>query len=187
MTKKSSVYTRGGDNGETSLFGGSRVKKNSLRIACIGTTDELNASLGVAIANLDQIDLIELLENLQHKLFEIGAELANPTAHQVESKNTFVVTDEDTISVEKSIDILDAALPELKNFILPSGTTAATQLHLARAVCRRLERLLVKLTKTEEVNKSLIKYVNRLSDLLFVLARVANSRSGIDERIWKNK
>lgn len=187
MATKSPIYTRGGDSGETSLFGGTRVKKNSLRIACIGTTDELNASIGIVVSNLDQIDLIELLENLQHKLFEIGAELANPSSQQTETKNTYSVTDEDVIAVEKSIDILDATLPDLKNFILPSGTTAATQLHLSRAVCRRLERLLVKLTKTEEVNKSLIKYVNRLSDLLFVLARVANSRSGIDERIWKTK
>lgn len=185
MTTKSTVYTRGGDSGETSLFGGTRVQKNNLRIACIGTTDELNASLGVAVSNLKESDLIAVIEAVQNKLFEVGAELANPGKQQTNSANTFKVTEKDVITIEGIIDKNDSELPELKNFILPSGTVSATQLHLSRAVCRRLERLLVKLSKQEEVNPILVKYINRLSDLLFILARVANKRAKIIEKPWK--
>ena len=185
MTNKSTIYTRGVDSGETSLFGGNRVQKNSLRIACIGTTDELNASLGVAVSNLKESDLIEVIEAVQNKLFEVGAELANPNKHQTKAVNTFELGQEDVLNIEKTIDNLDGELPELKNFVLPSGSIAATQLHLSRAVCRRLERLLVKLSKQEEVNPILIKYINRLSDLLFILARVANKRSSTIEKLWK--
>ncbi|MDO8260897.1 MAG: cob(I)yrinic acid a,c-diamide adenosyltransferase [Candidatus Magasanikbacteria bacterium] len=185
MSNRTLIYTRTGDSGETSLFGGQRIAKNSLRIACIGTTDELNASLGIAVSNLQEKELSDAIESIQNKLFEVGAQLANPTKVRANNIENFEVKETDVTKIEKLIDQFDSELPELKNFILPSGTIAATQLHLSRAICRRLERLLVKLSKNEELNPILIKYINRLSDLLFVLARVENKRSGVAEKPWK--
>lgn len=183
MTKKSNIYTKTGDQGETSLFGGERVSKANQRIKAIGKIDQLNAALGVISADITDQNIIKILEKIQNQLFQIGAEIANPKKHLAKSKIKTV----DIKTLEKTIDLLDSDLPKLANFILPSGSRAGSLLHFARTICRETEREVVILNQTDEINPNVLRFLNRLSDLLFVLARKINFSTGISEKIWKSK
>jgi cob(I)alamin adenosyltransferase len=175
------IYTRTGDKGETGLVGGVRISKDSLRVQAYGNVDELNSVLGVARAFMKDAEINSLLEELQRDLFAAGADLASPT----ESKRDVPRITKDMIdALEKTIDRFQEQLLPLKAFILPGGTQAGALLHLARSVARRAERSIVALNKTEKVNEQMIPYMNRLSDLLFVIARVVNHRAGTSEVEW---
>ena len=183
------IYTRTGDTGETSLLGGLRVRKDDRRIEAIGSVDETNAALGVVRVELMRsgvapVGLDDLLTTIQHRLFDVGAELASPgaTTHAASS-----LSDADVALLESEIDHWDAGLEPLRKFILPGGSAAAAQLHLARCVCRRAERRLVELAATEPVRGELVRYVNRLSDLLFVLARATNVANRVADVTWEAK
>ncbi len=177
------IYTKFGDSGETALYGGTRISKDALQIEAIGTVDELNAYIGYAQTHIHDADLSELMERIQNHLFAVGADLATPDSH---TKSTEIrITDEFTSDMEKAIDRLSDELPPLTNFILPGGGTAGSLLHVARAVCRRAERCVVRLSREADINPEIIRCLNRLSDLLFVFARVVNHRSNMPEPIWK--
>jgi len=171
------VYTKTGDAGETSLVGGERVSKADLRVAAYGEVDELNSVLGQARAWLDDEQLSTLISRLQNELFTLGADLASPAGTAVPR-----VTEEFVAGLEQLIDQHLNELEPLKEFILPGGTRAGSTLHLARAVARRAERAVVALAQREEITPEALRYLNRLSDLLFVLARVANHRAGSPEQ-----
>ena len=183
------IYTKGGDAGQTSLFFGPRVAKDHVRVEAYGTVDELNAVLGLARAELSDADLDARIQEIQSSLFDLGGELATPEseARAREGKAQASVEDADVTTLESWIDEFETELEELRNFILPGGTRAAACFHLARTVCRRAERRTVSLTAEGAVSEVALRYLNRLSDLLFVLARVANRRSGVAEPIWKAK
>ena len=174
----SRIYTRTGDDGTTGLADGSRLPKDSPRVASMGDLDELNASLGVVLANPLPEVIRETLVDAQHALFDIGAELAMPPAS--------IVDDARVEGLESALDELNADLPPLKEFILPGGGASAGALHVARAVCRRAERTIVALARAEPVNEPSRRYVNRLSDYLFVAARVL-ARAGPGEVYWKHE
>ncbi len=176
------IYTRGGDTGETSLFGGERVRKNTLRVSAYGEVDELNSTIGVARAELTHDDLRAKLETIQSSLFDLGGELATPGARS--AKKGPRVGDTDVGELETWIDALETELEPLRNFILPGGARAAALLHLSRTVCRRAERAVITLGEREPVDALLVRYLNRLSDFLFVLARVVNKRAGVTEPQW---
>ncbi|MFQ3586751.1 MAG: cob(I)yrinic acid a,c-diamide adenosyltransferase [Fimbriimonadaceae bacterium] len=175
------IYTKTGDAGETGLIGGGRVAKHSLRITAIGEVDELNAAVGVARVHARESVLDETLGTIQNKLFDLGAELATPAGSRWAEDR---IHDSDVESLEKSIDDMTAELPELKNFILPGGTVLAAQLHFARSVCRRAERAVLRAAEEEELRPQLLQYMNRLSDWLFVAARTANARAGVEDVKW---
>ncbi len=176
------IYTRGGDEGETGLWGGARVPKAHLRVNAYGEVDELNAAIGVASSAGAPEPVAEVLGVVQHRLFDLGAELATPPGTDPPS----TVGAEDVTWLEQAIDRVEAELPKLKQFILPGGTAAAAGLHLARTVCRRAERATVALCQAEpETALRLVEYLNRLSDLLFVLARWANHLAGQGDVTWK--
>ncbi len=172
----SSLYTRTGDNGSTGLWGGRRLPKDAPRIQTLGDLDQLNSQLGVVAAHCDQPDLGHLIRNLQAQLLDLGAELARPEQPRIGP--------EQVGQVETLIDRLDADLPPLHAFILPGGSLAAAHGHLARASCRQLERSLVQLAHAEPVNDSSLRWINRLSDLLFVVARTFNHRAGGRDVTW---
>ncbi len=178
------IYTKTGDEGQTGLFGGPRVAKDHPRIEAYGTVDELNAAVGVArsIGPSNDVDL--LLERIQNELFDVGAELATPDAEQ---RGMIKIGQRHIAELESAIDRFDADLPVLKQFILPGGTQLAAHLHLARTICRRAERRLQTLTThTDQVaSPLLLVYLNRLSDLFFVLARAANAAAGVADVPWK--
>lgn len=176
------IYTKNGDGGETSLLGGERVSKDALRIEAYGTVDELNSSLGIARALKPSADLDRIIEIIQNDLFVLGATLAVPGAKRPAPVKP--VGQEHVSRLEQTIDSLDAKLPPLNTFILPGGSPIAAQLHLARTICRRAERLVVRLSKSEIVDEVSIAYLNRLSDTLFVLARTANHVDGVREIPW---
>jgi len=178
------IYTRTGDGGATALFGGTRVSKADPRVAAYGDVDELNACLGAVRAAGDlSSDLVGLLEELQKDLFAIGARLADP-AEKIAGRVTKVaVAEADVQRLENWIDRLEGELPPLRRFILPGGSRAGALLHLARTVCRRAERSVVALG-TANVEPQVLAYVNRLSDLLFVVARAVNHRAGQPEVEW---
>lgn len=176
------IYTRTGDAGETGLIGGQRVPKDDPRVDAYGTVDELNAVLGVARCYLENLpDLDALLEQFQNELFDIGAELASPPERATQFQS---IEERHITALENAIDRLENELEPLRQFILPGGTLASAYLHLARTVCRRAERQVVHLSRISTVNAAIIKYLNRLSDLLFVMARVANRRAGVDDVKW---
>jgi cob(I)alamin adenosyltransferase len=177
-----SIYTRFGDRGDTRLFDGTRVRKNHLRVRAYGEIDELNSALGVAGSGLSASDLLDLVREIQGQLMAVGAELANPEHVRAEPKAR--PRPEWVGGLEAAIDRLEAELPPLRRFILPGGTPSGARLHLARTVCRRAERLVVELAEVSPVSETVLGYVNRLSDLLFVLARVANIREGMEEVQW---
>ncbi len=181
MVYISKIYTKTGDLGDTGLGDGSRVPKDNPRVTAYGTVDELNALLGVLLAqpNLDA-SLIELIRSVQNDLFDVGADLCLP--HQ-DGQSALRVRSEQSERLEKAIDQFNERLQPLKSFILPGGTSAAAWCHLARTVCRRAERDVVTLAHTEKINSEVIIYLNRLSDLLFVLARVCN-QDGRDDVLW---
>jgi len=175
------IYTRTGDKGETGLGSGRRVSKDALRVEAYGSVDELNSVLGLARSFLNDVELDAILNNLQRDLFTVGADLAAPDANAPGVPRV----DQGMIdSVERTIDKLEGELPPLKVFILPGGTQAAALLHFARSVARRAERRIVALNNVEKVSEMLIPYINRLSDLLFVIARAVNRRSGVSETEW---
>jgi cob(I)alamin adenosyltransferase len=176
------IYTRTGDAGETSLFDGSRVSKADSRVDAYGDVDELNAWLGLVRANRVDADLDEPLLRIQQDLFALGAQLADPRDRIAERVRKAALTDADVERLEHLIDRLESELPPLRRFILAGGSPAGAALHVARTVCRRAERRMVALTPSPEA--VLVKYVNRLSDLLFVIARVVNHRAGLPEVEW---
>jgi cob(I)alamin adenosyltransferase len=170
------IYTKKGDAGETSLWGQAgerRIGKDDLRVEAYGTVDEANAALGLARATLENGPLAERLEQIQHRLFALGADLAT-----LNPRRQHHVTPEDVARLEEWIDEWDATLPPLKHFVLPGGTPAASALHLARTVVRRAERRVVALYRQEPGPPEHVAFLNRLSDLLFVMARVANHQAG---------
>lgn len=179
------IYTRTGDGGETSLFGGGRVPKDAIRVAAYGSVDELNAALGFA-ASLEPTELAaELIDGIQRDLFAIGAQLASPDPAKVEKTLAKAQLTESRIGeLEQAIDEVDAELPSLTAFVLPGGSPKAAALHVARTSCRRAERHVVALDHHEAVPAIVLKYLNRLSDLLFTLARLANHRGGTADRTW---
>ena len=173
------IYTRGGDRGETSLGDGSRVPKLDCRIAAFGTVDELNSLLGLALAVELDDESREVLERVQNELFDVGADISVPLGRQ----DRLRVTQAQIDALEADCDRFNAALPELKSFVLPGGSEAAARLHVARAVCRRAERDVLDAAEQVELNPLVAVYLNRLSDLLFILARTANA--GGHEPLWK--
>jgi cob(I)alamin adenosyltransferase len=178
------IYTRTGDAGETSLLGGTRVSKADPRVAAYGDVDELNACLGAVRAQAEiPPDIAALLERLQRDLFAIGAKLADPASRLSERSAKTAVTDADIARLESAIDLLESELPPLRRFILPGGSRAGALLHLSRTVCRRAERGMVALG-IQQTDPLLVVYVNRLSDLLFVVARAVNHRAGQLEMEW---
>jgi cob(I)alamin adenosyltransferase len=178
------IYTKTGDRGDTSLVGGQRVPKDALRVEAYGTVDELNSVLGIVLADSNESGLEMVLKPVQMKLFELGAELATP--HPSENPRIPQITSRDAAPLEALIDALSADLPPLNNFVLPGGSPLAARIHFARTVCRRAERLVVRLSHSEEVGEGIIVYLNRLSDLLFVLARHVNVKTGVPEILWKS-
>jgi cob(I)alamin adenosyltransferase len=180
------IYTRGGDGGFTALFGGARVRKDVPRIEAYGAVDELNSVLGWAGAELGEADLREMIGRIQSELLDIGSELATPEREKLESRGQRLpqVGDREIDELERWIDALEGELTPLRNFILPGGASAAAALHVARTVCRRAERRVVALAQQESVSPEAIRYLNRLSDLLFVMARAVNARLGVEEPTW---
>ena len=177
------IYTRTGDDGTTGLFGGRRVPKSDPRIECYGTIDELNAALGLAGA-AGEAELARALARVQNELFVIGSHLATP---QDDTRRLAQVPDLDESAIaglETEIDMADAQLAPLRQFILPGGVESAARLHLARTVCRRAERLLVRFAAEQPVEPVILRYLNRLSDWLFVQARGCNHRAGVPDVPW---
>jgi len=179
------IYTKTGDTGETSLFGGKRVPKSSLRIDAYGTVDELNAQLGVVRSLQPSAAVDTILEKIQNQLFLLGADLAAPFGSA--PADTKRIQQNEIQFLEDTIDRLDAQLEPLKSFILPGGSHAGAQLHIARTVCRRAERFVDALGRKEEIDKLPLIYLNRLADLLFVAARYTNKLAGIEETKWSGK
>lgn len=174
----SKIYTRTGDDGSTGLADGNRIAKNAQRVEAMGTVDELNCHLGIMVELLDRDDaLIASLRQIQHHLFDLGGEFAIPGSR--------VITPDHTRWLEETLDLYNSDLPPLKNFILPGGSQPAAQCHLARAVCRRAERVVVALGHEDSINPESRQYLNRLSDLLFVVARVLVRRQGAGEILWQ--
>ena len=177
------IYTKTGDTGETSLFDNSRVLKSDARVDAYGEVDELNACLGVARAAGVEVDIAEALEQIQKDLFALGARLADPSVRIAGRVTKAAITQADVERLEQLIDRLETELPALRRFILPGGSEAGAALHLARTVCRRAERRVVALG-TGQDEPILVIYLNRLSDLLFVMARAVNHRSKLPEVEW---
>ena len=178
------IYTKTGDGGETSLLGGERVAKDHPRVVACGDVDELNATLGEVHAPAPGTDLARLLLGVHRDLFAIGARLADPDRERASKRAKAAVPAARVRRLERAIDAREAKLPPLRAFVLPAGTPLATSLHRARAVCRRAERSIVRLSHEAEVDPRIGVYLNRLSDLLFVLARHENLRAGSDEELW---
>ena len=179
------IYTKTGDTGETGLYGGTRVPKDAIRVTACGTVDELNACIGAARPQVQDEEINAILRRIQNELFDIGANLAtletHPKAASMRIPSTLIP------ELEREIDRFENQLPPLKNFVLPGGSTGGAAIHLARTVCRRAERCVVALAKAEAVNPEVLIYLNRLSDLLFVLARVVNHRLGESEPLWESR
>ena len=184
MVFLSRIYTRAGDKGETGLGDGSRVPKDHRRVAAYGAVDELNAVLGLLTAHHPDIAESDLLRGIQNDLFDVGADLCLPQPADEKPGASLRVRPEQAVRLEQAIDRLNANLSPLKSFILPGGRPAAAWCHLARTVCRRAERDVVALAHQEPLNPEVIVYLNRLSDLLFVLGRVYNN-DGRDDVLWK--
>jgi cob(I)alamin adenosyltransferase len=175
----SKIYTKTGDDGSTGLGDGTRTPKDSARVAAYGTVDELNSTIGVVLAQDISAAVRETLTQVQHDLFDLGGELCIP--------GMAVIHDADVERLETTLDGFNAELPALKDFILPGGGMAAATCHVARTVCRRAEREVVTLARNETVRPEAVRYLNRLSDLLFVLARVLARASGHGEVLWQHE
>ncbi|MDE2750830.1 MAG: cob(I)yrinic acid a,c-diamide adenosyltransferase [Chloroflexota bacterium] len=176
------IYTRTGDKGDTALFGGGRVPKHHLRVEAYGTIDEVNSALGLARAAGGSEGVDEWLKQVQSQLFHLGSDLATPLDAKVDWIER--VSADDVAWLENSIDQMTDELEPLSRFILPGGTMAAAHIHLARAICRRAERLMTALHESEDIGQHALPYVNRLSDWLFTLARYENMRAGLAETEW---
>ena|SRR5437867_3515997 len=183
--RKSKLYTRTGDAGETALFGGRRVPKDHPRVEAYGAVDELNSTLGVAVAFLARGALASALQGIQNELFNIGSELASETGKRAEAGRLFLNAESKIAGIEEMIDMYDAKVEPLRTFILPSGSRAGALLHLCRTVCRRAERAVITVARAEPVNPELLRYLNRLSDLMFVLARYVNKTARKPETQWR--
>ncbi len=175
------LYTKKGDKGYTSLFGGTAIKKNSARLHAYGTVDELNSLFGLILSQKPDSTITEIIKELQNQLFILGADLATLLSKKTKIKR---IGKDEIETIENWIDEFDGQLPELTSFILPGGSPAGSTLHLARTVCRRAERFAVELKDEGAVTEESIIYLNRLSDLLFVLARYQNFKTGIEEMKW---
>ncbi len=178
------IYTRTGDAGNTVLFGGRRVSKHHIRLEAYGTVDELNALLGLAESLGPHPDVAAAIRRLQHELFALGADLATPL--DIEHHRVRRIQAGDVARLESDIDAWQEILPSLQTFILPGGNPPAAVLHTARTVCRRAERAAVALADQEPINKTALRYLNRLSDWLFVLARLQNHQQGMSDIPWQN-
>lgn len=187
MDKKSSLYTKTGDKGMTSLVGGKRVPKQHIRLESYGTIDELNSNIGFLMAQDIMPEDYDFLLRVQHKLFNIGSYLAteNDSMEFITEKSK--IHEEDIEKVEKEIDRLDGMIPKMKAFVLPSGGQTAAIAHICRTVCRRAERIIYRLNEEAPINELVLKYVNRLSDYLFALARKEVFRTNGDEIYWNSK
>lgn len=183
MPRLTKIYTRGGDEGSTALGGGQRIPKDSLRIEAYGTVDELNSVIGVAVALGLSDKLRDELTVIQNELFHLGSDLCFVEADK-EKYNIPQIELRHVTKLETLIDELNAELGTLQNFILPSGTPGAAQLHVARTVCRRTERIITALAREEGIGEYVIAYLNRLSDGLFVMSRYENKASGVSETLW---
>jgi cob(I)alamin adenosyltransferase len=175
------IYTGGGDRGETSLGDGSRVSKLDCRIGAFGTVDEVNAQLGLVLAGEVPAEFSPVIERVQNELFDVGADLSVPWG----VADRLRVDGASIERLEADCDRFNAELPELRSFVLPGGTEAAARLHVARTICRRAEREVLLAAEEVEVNPLVLVYLNRLSDLLFILSRAANAAAGRDEPLWK--
>jgi cob(I)alamin adenosyltransferase len=181
------IYTRRGDRGETDLLGGPRVAKDHLRVEAYGAVDELNAALGVALADTVHEDIRDLARSIQATLFDLGAYLSSPDAERREQSGERRSLDAEVEALEGRIDAFEEELEPLRNFVLPGGTSSAAAFHVARTVCRRAERRVVSLDREAPLEAARLRYLNRLSDLLFVLARVENRRAGIADLVWAGR
>ena len=179
MTK---IYTKTGDDGSTGLIGGKRVSKSNQRIIAYGTIDELNSSIGIALSSKLDSDIHDLLEKIQNDLFVVGADLANPDFKTLSNR----ITDGMIRFLEAHIDKFESELPPITYFILPGGDSVASQVHLSRAISRRAESSIMQISEKESINKACQVYMNRLSDLLFVIARTINKRKMIKDVAWKS-
>lgn len=177
------IYTRTGDQGETGLFGGLRVRKDDARVEAYGSIDEANAAIGLALSHNSVASVRPVLQELQADLFTLGAELAAQSGHEARL-GIQLLTEADVTRLEQAIDAAEESLPQLKNFILPAGPPEVAALHLARTVVRRAERRLLTLAQRESVRQSVLVYLNRLADLLFVLARRTAHETGSPEQEW---
>ena len=178
------IYTKRGDSGDTDLLGGGRVSKDCARVEAYGAVDELNACLGRCAAESTHDDLCEIIREIQSSLFDLGGYLASPDAERREKAPIPPPEDREVERLEAHIDALEGELEPLKRFILPGGTPAAAALHLARTVCRRAERREIALHRAQPLSAAALRYLNRLSDLLFVMARVENRRAGVADIEW---
>jgi len=178
------IYTKTGDGGETGLFGGERVSKNAIRIEAYGTIDELNAFIGLTIIEVSDKSVKDLLQKIQNWLFSIGADLATPDDEKTKKLNVFRTPEEYYLHLEKEIDKYESKLYKLRNFILPGGTKGAALLHICRTIARRAERKVVALNSTVKIGKNIIIFLNRLSDLFFVLARFDNTINDTPDIKW---
>lgn len=186
MPRLTRIYTRTGDDGTTGLGTGQRVHKTAARIEAYGLVDQLNAEIGVVLASQPVAELVEPLARIQHELFHCGADLCVPEADKAQWPGPRV-TDNHVAALESLMDRLSESLPPLENFILPGGTLAAARLHVARTVCRNAERAVLRLHELEPVNPLNVKYLNRLSDALFVMARYQNKKSGVSDPLWNSR
>jgi cob(I)alamin adenosyltransferase len=184
------IYTKTGDRGETGLFGGQRVRKDNVRVAAYGDVDELNSVIGLAAAQLaadGATELVEQIRTIQTELFTLGANLATPSPEDGGRPSSYIppLDPARIAELEQWIDRAETELEPLGNFILPGGTEAAARLHLGRTVCRRAERSVITLAREAHIDENLIVYLNRLSDCLFTLARLANRRAGVEDVPWR--
>ena len=175
------IYTKTGDDGDTGLQGNFRIAKSHPRIISYGTVDEANAAIGVVLANSLDDDITKILTEIQNDLFLVGSDLSNTNLNDVKNRVTLDMVER----LEQQIDKFESELPSLTNFILPGGDTAAAQLHYVRTVVRRAETQVVQLSENDEINSNCIKYLNRLSDLFFVMGRLINKRKDRDDILWK--
>ena len=175
------IYTKTGDDGNTGLQGDFRISKSHPRIIAYGTVDEANAAIGVVLTNTLDDDVSQLLNQIQNDLFLLGSDLSNQNLNDLKNRVTLEMIEK----LEESIDIFESELPPITNFILPGGNIAASQIHQVRTIVRRAETLVVKLSDKDEINSNSIKYLNRLSDLMFVMGRLINKRNGVEDIIWK--
>lgn len=180
------IYTKSGDDGSTGLFGGVRVRKDDVRVEAYGTVDELNSTLALAVSTELDEEMSNLLRSIQSDLFTLGAELATPPRDSERlAKRSRTLGEPDIARLEQAIDAAEEQLPPLQQFVLPGGSPQAAALHQARSVCRRAERRVLSLQQAESVRQDVLIYLNRLSDLLFVLARLSNLRTGVPDVPWQ--
>jgi cob(I)alamin adenosyltransferase len=184
--RRAVLYTRGGDKGETGLYGGKRVPKDSLRVEAYGSIDELNSCIGIAVSVCRLEDVADSLRQVQRLLFIAGADLAAQLPAEESEDRTRRISKADTEWLERETDAVYSKLPRLTGFILPGGSEVSAQIHLARSICRRAERRIVAASRSEKVNPDILPFVNRLSTYLFNLARFANLSEGRSDELWKS-